>query len=138
MNQAEIKMIIKRRRDFEYLIRRRQLVPADYYGYLQYEINLDKLRAIRSFRESQDASKDHQDALRSVQSAFSKHICYIFERGIRRFPGNVVFWNDYIAYLKENKSSSILNAVLGRALALYPKDESLWLQAAVSRNILFP
>jgi hypothetical protein len=40
-------------------------------------------------------------------------------------------WNDYISFLKDKKATSTLNTVFGRALCLHPKNESLWLQAAV-------
>ena len=44
---AEIKSIVKKRTDHEYVMQRRQLTPEDFYSYLQYEINLDKLRSRR-------------------------------------------------------------------------------------------
>lgn len=48
-----------------------------------------------------------------------------------RFPDNMALWNDYISFLQDKKAHSTLNTVFGRALCLHPKNESLWLQAAV-------
>ena len=48
-----------------------------------------------------------------------------------RFSDNMDLWNDYISFLKDKKATSTLNTVFGRALCLHPKNESLWLQAAV-------
>jgi U3 small nucleolar RNA-associated protein 6 len=151
----EVKSIIKRRTDDEYLIQRRQLTEADYYTYLQYEINLEKLREIRCFRltngitfdasgkkskpampvQSVDGtiglSKEKHNAFRDVQSAFMRHISYVFERAIRRFPASIELWNDYIAFLQDKKATSILNTAFGKALSLHPKHIEFWVQAAV-------
>jgi hypothetical protein len=40
-------------------------------------------------------------------------------------------WTDYIAYLKDSGSNSILNTIFGKALALHPKNIDFWLQAAI-------
>jgi len=130
---AEIKSIVKKRTDHEYVMQRRQLTPEDFYSYLQYEINLDKLRAIRcdKLEKSGGSDKQRQDALRNIKAACSRHICSVFDRATRRFPNNMELWTDYIAYLKDSKSSSILNTIFGKALALHPKNIDFWLQAAV-------
>jgi len=44
----EIKQIITKRTEYEYVLHRRVLTVHDVYLYLQYELNLDKLRIIRS------------------------------------------------------------------------------------------
>ena len=43
----------------------------------------------------------------------------------------MALWNDYIRFLQDKQAKSTLNTVFGRALSLHPKNESLWLQAAV-------
>lgn len=120
---------MKKRTDYEYLMKRRQLTPADFYGYLQYELNLDKLRVIRC--DYNNAGKDRADAFRVVEGACLRHISYVFDRAIRRFPSEMNLWADYVSFLKSKKLTSALNAVFGRALSLNPKNEDLWLQAAV-------
>ena len=128
----EVRSVVKKRTDFEYVMKRRQLTADDFYVYLQYEINLDKLRVLRCEKlEALAGSKDKQDALRNVKSFCSRHICSVFDRAVRRFPNNMELWMDYIAYLKEAKSNSILNTVFGKALALHPKNDDFWMQAAV-------
>ena len=129
----EVGAIVKRRTDFEYVMKRRQLFIEDFYGYLQYEINLDKLRALRCQRleKAGGGGKERQDAIRNVKSLCSRHICSIFDRATRRFPNNMDIWADYIAYLKEAKCTSVLNAVFGKALSLHPKNQDFWIQAAV-------
>ena len=127
---VEIKSIVKKTTDYEYVLKRRQLKPSDFYGYLEYEINLDKLRSIRCATKGA-GNKEKQDAFRVLDGVFVKHISYIFDRAIRRFPSEYTLWADYIAFLKERKAVSALNAVFGKALSLNPKNEDFWMQAAV-------
>jgi hypothetical protein len=137
--REEVKSIVKKRTDYEYLMQRRQLLVSDVYGYIKYELNLEKLRVIRSSRESsQDAVrnegeslKDRKDAIRNIQAAFVRHISYVFERAIRRFTSEMSLWTDYIAFLRDKQSNTLLNAIYGRALSLHPKEEDFWLQAAI-------
>lgn len=131
---GEVKSIVSKRTDFEYVLKRRQLTVGDYYKYLQYEVNLEKLLTLRcekDFAGKHKAAKSRQDALRNLRGAAVRHICTVFERGIRRYPDELDLVLDYVNFLKERKSNNILNEVFGRALALHPKNEDLWLQAAV-------
>ena len=125
--------MIKKRTDFEYVLCRRQLTPQDYYTYLQYEIRLEELRALRCFKitKNGEQKKELQNKFRALHSNFMRHICYIFDRGVRRFPHELSMWEDYLSFLKSKKAYSIMNTVLGKALSLHPTTESFWLQAAV-------
>jgi len=177
----EVASIVKKRTDYEYVLKRRQQTPGDYYSYLQYEINLEKLRLLRCHKDMQvharqskadqegtsDADKkaavasaarlkDRQDAIRQLQSAAVRHICTVFERGIRRFPEEIDLVLDYVSFLKDEmtpapgkggnskgkgheaylvvsskSNSGTLNEVFGRALALHPRHEKLWVLAAM-------
>lgn len=44
----EVKQIVTKRTEYEYVLHRRVLTVHDVYLYLQYELNLDKLRIIRT------------------------------------------------------------------------------------------
>jgi hypothetical protein len=130
-SHPEIQSIVRKRTDFEYVLKRRQLTPADFVGYLRYEMNLEKLRELRCQRfEETSRSREEKDATRNVKTCFARHVCYIFDRGLRRFPAEASLWTDYIEYLKKSNSNAILNTVLGRAIALFPKDENFWVEAA--------
>ena len=137
---TEVKDIVKKRTQYEYVLKRRVLTTSDYYSYLQYEITLEKLCSIRCLKlsdgnnkkgKSDESNKKEKDALRSLQASFVRHICYIFDRAIRRFPQELSLWTDYISFLKEKEATALLNAAFGRVLALHPKNEQFWLQAAV-------
>lgn len=129
--QTEIRAIVRKRTDFEYLLRRRQQTYGDYHKYLSFELNLEELMMYRCTKAAQSATKEKKDLFRKLQSSFLRHICYVYERALRRFPGNMDLWNDYIHFLKTKGASNILNTVFGRALSLHPKQENLWLQAAM-------
>jgi len=128
-NKEEIQSVVKRTTDYEYVLKRRQLKPADFYEYLKYEINLDKLRALRCAARGA-RNKEKQDAFRALDGAFLRHISYIFDRAVRRFPGETALWADYISFLRSRNAVSALNAVFGKALSLNPKNEEFWMQAA--------
>ena len=136
-SSAEVKRVVKKRIDFEYVLKRRQLTVGDFYKYLEYEVNLEKFLCLRCDKDFAGGvkiggkAKTRQDGLRNLKASAIRHICTIFERGIRRFPNEFDLLMDYVNFLKEHKSNSILNEVFGRALALHPKHEDLWLQAAV-------
>ena len=84
--------MVKKRTDYEYKLRRRQQTPADYYGYLQYELGLEELRDLRCRKQSKGQQGDIRDTEfskelinkhRKLQSAFMRHISYVFERALR-------------------------------------------------------
>jgi len=128
----EIKSVIKKRTDHEYVLCRRQLTPQDFYDYLQYEIRLEELRALRCYKISKEGKKKElQNKFRSLHANFMRHLCYIFDRGVRRFPHELTMWEDYLSFLKSIKAYSIRNTVLGKALSLHPTVESFWVQAAM-------
>ena len=113
------------------MLKRRQLTPNDFVVYIKYELNLEKLRELRCQRIEESAqSREEKDAIRNIKACFSRHVCYIFDRALRRFASEASIWADYIDYLKKNSSNALLNTALGRAIALFPKDENMWIEAA--------
>ena len=126
----EVKSIVKQRTDREYVLMRRKLEPRNFMDYIEYEKKLEKLLAIRCGRLSHKAPGDLIDAMRRLQGAFFKHICYIFDRAVRRFPQVPGLWNRYFTFLKEKDATKVLNKAYGKVIALYPKNEMYWIDAA--------
>lgn len=114
--ENEIKSIVKKRTDFEYILQRRQLTPNDYIQYLDYETQLNELRNIRAYKRSLETDKEGRILLKKLHGLCIRHICYIYDRAIRRFNDELFLWSSYIDFLKQNKSISALNEVYGRAL----------------------
>jgi hypothetical protein len=44
--QSEVRLVVKKRSDFEYRLRRRAADKDDFIRYIQYEMTLDKLLAV--------------------------------------------------------------------------------------------
>ena len=129
---SEVKQIVKRLTDLEYLIQRRELSTAQYEKYIEYSTSLNKLLSIKALRYCKNASnqKEKKTPIREVLSILIRHTCYVFDRAIRRFPYSLDLWDKYILFLKENKAYNVLSTTLAKAMGLHPKVESFWLQAA--------
>lgn len=76
-------------------------------------------------------TKEVGDMLFAIQKTMDNHIIYIFDRSVRRFANEVCLWNDYVAFLQRKEAVAALNAVFGKALSLFPKNEEFWLQASI-------
>lgn len=124
-------MIVKKRTDFEYSLRRMEMTVATFQEYLQYEHSLDKLLEIRSKKLIRKLKeKSVVSLLRGLKTASIRHIHYIYERGLRRFPNNFELWDDAINFLERKQSNALLDELLGKAIALHPKEIRFWIKAA--------
>ncbi|KAJ1435605.1 hypothetical protein B484DRAFT_304174, partial [Ochromonadaceae sp. CCMP2298] len=124
----EVRAIVKKVTDCEYVLKRRQQETADYQSYLQYLLKLDMLLAARVRRmEAKGKGKDGKEG----KGALDNHTTYVFDRAVRRFGGEQSLWADYVAFLQAKENTTQLNTVLGRALSLHPRVEVFWVQAAV-------
>lgn len=128
--QEEVRAIVKRRTDFEYSLRRMEMTVATYEEYLQYEFALDKLLEIRSKKLISKVEKSVVSLLRGLKTASIRHIHYIFERGLRRFPNNFELWDEAINFLAKKQSNALLDELLGKAIALHPKEPHFWIRTA--------
>lgn len=144
----EVKQIVKKITDYEYILRRHQLTESDYTSYIEYQLKLERLRYIRCInlmehdenenkKETNNShtkmklkSKDLKSEIRLIEASIIRHIAYIFDRAIARFPSNFQFWIDYISFLKEKGSKALVNSVYGRLLSSYPKKVDVWIEAA--------
>eukprot|EP00741_Cyanophora_paradoxa_P002251 tig00000571_g2183.t1 len=123
-SSEEIKAIVKKRTNFEYLLRRRAPLKADFIRYAQYELQLEELRALRRARlqiESKPGAGDF---------GMIRRIHFIFERALRKFKGDVRLWLQYIDFCRKQGSSKVLGKTFARALQLHPTKPGLWIAAA--------
>ena len=56
-SETEIKAIVSRRRESEYLLRRRTARKADFLRYIEAEMNLEKLRNLRSIKRKRELKR---------------------------------------------------------------------------------
>lgn len=122
-SKAEIKLIAKKRSDFEYLLKRRQPSKEDFLKYIQYELDLNTLRKTRKKR------------LGLVKKSLSDYVAirrihFLFDRTLKRFPNDVSIWNQYFGFCKYVKSYKVLNRVFAKAIQKHPTNISFWIQAS--------
>ena len=128
-NDQEVRSVVKKITDFEYMMARTQLELSDIQRYLQYVLQLFELQNLRVGKLSKDEFRDKKVLVMKLRHKVIRHIYYIFFRSTRRFKGNHSLWQQLIDFLQTNKCNSLLNGVFGQVLSLFPKHEHYWLQA---------
>lgn len=127
-DRKEITMIMRRRTDFEHRIQGRGSTPRDFLKYATFEINLEKLRLKRFHRLKTADLVDTKPSL-SDWAGF-RRIIFIFDRAVRRYPGDLDIWGQYIHFVKEKDAVKIVYRVYAKLLLLQPRNVEAWLLAA--------
>ncbi|KAJ3414189.1 pheromone processing endoprotease [Chytridiales sp. JEL 0842] len=127
----EIKAIVKRRTAFEYAIHRRISRRADYLRYIEYEMNLERLRKKRKQRLGLNVKPEKGEKSASASDhSILKRIHALYSKALRKFPGDLALWAQYFEWSKETGSSKSLGKSYARAIQLHPTKPSVWLMAA--------
>ena len=127
LRKTEIRAIVNRRRESEYLLRRLNSRKADYLRYIEAEMNLEKLRALRSKKL---ADRKHRKALTPEEQQkhnkkkdskigdghIIQHVHTLFVRALRKFRGDVSLHLQHAAFAKEAKSFNRLDKIYTQAL----------------------
>jgi len=74
-----IKVIVKKRTDFEYRIKAKIPHLPDFLRYIQYEVNLERLRVKRKERLTEPVQPSASDV------SSNRRISFIFDRALRKF-----------------------------------------------------
>ncbi|KAK9837160.1 hypothetical protein WJX81_007266 [Elliptochloris bilobata] len=123
--RAEIKQIVRKRTDFEYLLKRRAALKADYLNYIQYESRLEELRRLRKDAAGLTGAKKSL-----ADHALVRRVHFIFERATRKFRGDLALWHSWLQFCKDSRSARQMSKVLTKALQLHPTAAGLWIYAA--------
>lgn len=118
--KEEISSIASKRSDFEHVLNARGSRPSDYARYATYEMNLDSLRKKRCKRLG----------VKSTAFSGQRTLFFIFDRGTKKFPGDLGLWMQYIHYCQREKANKKLARVFTDVLRLKPRDWNLWVLAA--------
>jgi U3 small nucleolar RNA-associated protein 6 len=124
--QEEIKEIIRKRRDYEYKINRRQSEKNEYIRCIQYECALDKLRLKRKTRMG--IGKKSKASISDY--AIQKRVNFTYDRLLRKWKGDVELWKNYIKHCIDQGAVKMLSIAFGRALQYNPRHADLWIQAS--------
>ena len=120
---SEIKSIVSHRREHEYALHRRLPEEVAFVRAIEYELNLEALRRRRkaALNLTRTAASDH-GGIRRVH--------FLFERAIRRFRADPRWWIQWVDFGMRTGALRAVDRVVGRALMLHPRSESLWILAA--------
>ncbi|KAH7138216.1 U3 small nucleolar RNA-associated protein 6-domain-containing protein [Dendryphion nanum] len=118
-SKEEISSIARKRSDFEHIINARGSHPSDYQRYIEFEKNLDALRRKRIKRLG----------VRSTGSG-QRTIFFLYNRGVRKFAGDLELWMQYIDFARKEKAYRKLNEIFTSVVRLHPAKPELWIYAA--------
>nr|CAB3451665.1 unnamed protein product [Digitaria exilis] len=144
--RAELADVVRRRRDFEFRIRRHSPLRQDYLDYIAYELRLDSLRnlrkraIIRAAASESDASDDDagnkrknkrgKKWKRSISDvAGVLRVLDIYRMATVRFKGDLDLWFRYLEFCRDKRHGR-MKQVLAQAIRFHPKVPGLWIYAA--------
>ncbi|KAF2278468.1 rRNA processing protein-like protein Utp6 [Westerdykella ornata] len=115
----EIVSIARKRSDFEHIINARGSNPSDYVRYIEFEKNVDALRRKRIERLGVKSN-----------GTGSRTVFFLYNRAIRKFPGDLDIWMQYIEFARKEKAFKKLNEIFTKVVRLHPTKPGLWIYAA--------
>ncbi|KAJ3139073.1 U3 snoRNP protein [Physocladia obscura] len=140
--QDEIKEIVRRRTTHEYAIHRRIGRRADFLKYIEYEINIERLRKKRKHRLGLDidqkaSNPGHEEIIGKKLLGFTlsdysitQRINHLYQKALKKFQGDVNLWIQYFEWAKSMGSSNILGRSFAKAIQLHPLNPSMYILAA--------
>ena len=150
---TEVHAIVERRRESEYLLRRRVARKADFLRYIEAEELLEELRKLRTQQKERDhrrsvnnnnneEEEDDNEAKEKntkIKRQQEKHIGdvhilqlihLLFARAIRKFRSDLSLHLLHVDACKRHLSWTKLSRVYAEALQIFPSQEGLWIEAA--------
>jgi U3 small nucleolar RNA-associated protein 6 len=142
--ESEVKAIVTRRREYEYLLRRRMPRKSDYARYIEDEKNLEKLRQLRTKkvmarlaakeREERKTNPDKKPTKRNNNgigtASIVQHIHLLYVRAKRRWTDDLTWHLQHAEFAKDAKSFGMLGKIYSEALQVHPRNTALWIEAA--------
>ncbi|KAJ3102701.1 U3 snoRNP protein [Phlyctochytrium bullatum] len=129
-SKAEIQAIVKKRTALEYSIHRRVSRKSDFLRYIEYEKTLEALRKKRTTRLGIDKQQDKKRQKRISDHSIIKRIHGLYQNLLRKFPGDLDLWIDFIKWCKSSGSSKALGRVFARAIQLHLAKPVIWILSA--------
>ena len=151
----EIRSIVDRRRQSEYLLQRRSAArKSDYLRYIEEEILLERLRKlrkekvltdmrnerIRRLQEKDGSDGDDSDGDRGRKHAYQisgpgdshilSHVHFLYQRTLKKFHYPLDVLLNYAQFAKDYKSFHMLSRIYAEGLQHHPREAGLWIEAA--------
>lgn len=127
----EISEIVKKRRDFEYRIKRRSPLKQDYIDYIEYEKQVDRLRNLRKrdiirklkkvrMEEEEEVEEDGRKKSkggklwkRSISdSAGVIRVLNIYKKATVRYKDDLDIWFHYLEFCREQRHGAMKQVIL--------------------------
>ena len=123
LSDEEVKMVIKKRKKFEYKMQKREKQKNDILAYIKYESSLLNLIAIRRDQHQYMNKKNE------IDFEIAKRINKLFRILEHRFAGDLLIWSSHIVFLKEMKWTESIGKIYRRMLQVHPDKVDLWISA---------
>ena len=113
---------MKRRRESEYLLRRRAARKSDFLRYIQAEQALERLRDLRTRqlfrRRRQELAEQGESSIsnRLDNRSIVQHIHFLFQRILRKWKSDVTLYIQHAEFAKKSKSHKMLGRIYAEAL----------------------
>jgi len=134
----EIRSIVQRRRESEYLLLRRSARKLDYLRYIEAERKLERLRSLRrkklyknTKQQGNNNNNNKKDSKNSIGDAHVVQLIHLlFVRAKRKWKEDVSWYFKHAEFAKEAKSFQMLGKIYAEAIQMHPRNSSLWIAAA--------
>ncbi|KAF6140861.1 hypothetical protein GIB67_042274 [Kingdonia uniflora] len=104
-SRAELAEIVKKRRKFEYSLKRPSPLKQDYLTFIDYEKHLHQLRCLRArsiARELKESGTKKRLKKSVSDDAGILRILGIFRLAVMRFKGDIDLWFRYLEFCREH------------------------------------
>lgn len=106
--RTEIAEIVKRRRDFEYRLKRPSPLKQDYLLYIDYEKQLDSLRNLRKKKIIGEMNEEETKKGKKWKKSISDHagvnrILDVYNMAVMRYKGDLKLWFQYLEFCRARK-----------------------------------
>ncbi|KAH6823502.1 U3 small nucleolar RNA-associated-like protein [Perilla frutescens var. hirtella] len=127
-SRREIAEIVKKRRKFEYRLKRPSPLKEDFLVYIDYEKQLDALRSLRkkAFERKSGGEKSKKSV--SDHSCVTR-ILHIYQLATNRFKGDIELWFQYLEFCRARGHGRMKKA-LAQLVRFHPKIAGVWIYAA--------
>ncbi|KAJ4731505.1 U3 small nucleolar RNA-associated protein 6-like protein [Rhynchospora pubera] len=129
-SRAELDSIVRRRRDFEFRIKRPSPLKSDFLAYLHYERSLEALRRLRLRKSKSNKTKTKSKSKTKSSWAGVQRILTLYESASGRFKGDLSLCFSYLQFCRQANHAARMNKALARAIRFHPNVPGLWIYAA--------
>lgn len=106
------------------MLRRHEARRLDFMRYVEYELNLESLRALRTKRVEGGGNLQSKKKKSKKGKAATADFCcvrlvrWIFDRAVMKFPGDVDIWLHYIEFAARQGQSKVRRGAAGGCLSV--------------------